>query len=47
MEAERLYALIDGLAVRCVIRPDRATPSLMRKVSTRHLSELPGSPRRH
>ncbi|MFE1342039.1 TetR/AcrR family transcriptional regulator [Streptomyces sp. NPDC058733] len=40
VEGERLYALIDGLVVHCVIRPDRATPSLMRDVIARHLSEL-------
>ncbi|WP_129305053.1 TetR/AcrR family transcriptional regulator [Streptomyces sp. L2] len=40
VEAERLYALIDGLVVHCVIRPDRATPPLMRDVIARHLSEL-------
>ncbi|MFF9213087.1 MULTISPECIES: TetR/AcrR family transcriptional regulator [unclassified Streptomyces] len=46
VEGERLYALIDGLVVHCVIRPDRATPSLMRDVIARHLSELAGSGRR-
>lgn len=46
VEGERLYALIDGLVVHCVIRPDRATPSLMRDVIARHLSELTGSGRR-
>ncbi|MEU6281041.1 TetR/AcrR family transcriptional regulator [Streptomyces sp. NPDC047028] len=40
VESERLYALIDGLVVHCVIRPDRATPPLMRDVIARHLSEL-------
>ncbi|MFF9111879.1 TetR/AcrR family transcriptional regulator [Streptomyces sp. NPDC014776] len=46
VEGERLYALIDGLVVHCVIRPDRATPSLMRDVIARHLSELTRSGRR-
>ncbi|GAB2723676.1 TetR/AcrR family transcriptional regulator [Kitasatospora kifunensis] len=43
VETERLYALLDGLVVHCVIRPDRATPSLMRDVITRHLAELTGA----
>ncbi|MFR0355176.1 TetR/AcrR family transcriptional regulator [Streptomyces sediminimaris] len=43
VETERLYALIDGLVVHCVIRPDRATRSLMLDVIARHLSELTGS----
>lgn len=46
VETERLYALIDGLVVHCVIRPDRATPPLMLDVITRHLSELTG-PQKH
>ena len=40
VETERLYALIDGLVVHCVVRPDRATPSLLRDVIARHLAEL-------
>lgn len=44
VETERLYALIDGLVVHCVIRPDRATPSLMRDVIARHLAQLTGAP---
>jgi AcrR family transcriptional regulator len=39
-EVERLYALIDGLVVHAVMRPDRATPDLMRAVIDRHLNEL-------
>ncbi|WP_042417293.1 TetR/AcrR family transcriptional regulator [Streptacidiphilus anmyonensis] len=39
-EVERLYALIDGLVLHAVMRPDRATPALMRAVVDRHLTEL-------
>ncbi|MFF3359882.1 TetR/AcrR family transcriptional regulator [Streptomyces sp. NPDC002917] len=44
VETERLYALIDGLVVHCVIRPDRVTPSLIRDVIARHLAQLTGAP---
>ncbi|GAA1264653.1 TetR/AcrR family transcriptional regulator [Kitasatospora nipponensis] len=40
VEAERLYALVDGLVVHRVIRPDRATPELLRGVVARHLAQL-------
>ena len=40
VESERLYALIDGLVLHCVVRPDRATPELMHAVVDRHLEEL-------
>ena len=39
-EAERLYALVDGLVLHCVVRPDRATAELMHAVVDRHLAEL-------
>jgi AcrR family transcriptional regulator len=42
-EAERLYALIDGLVLHGIVRPDRATPSLMLDVVTGHLAQLTGS----
>ncbi|WP_030978000.1 TetR/AcrR family transcriptional regulator [Streptomyces sp. NRRL S-1824] len=44
IETERLYALIDGLVVHCVIRPDRVTPSLIQDVIARHLAQLTGAP---
>ncbi|SEL91895.1 TetR/AcrR family transcriptional regulator [Streptacidiphilus jiangxiensis] len=40
VEVERLYALIDGLVLHAVMRPDRATPELLRTVVDRHLEEL-------
>lgn len=40
METERLYALIDGLLLHRVIRPDRADAALLREVLTRHLDQL-------
>jgi AcrR family transcriptional regulator len=39
-EAERLYALLDGLVLHCIVRPDRATPELMHDVIERHLAQL-------
>lgn len=39
---ERLYALIDGLVLHAVMRPDRATPALMRAAIDGHLAELIG-----
>ncbi|MFB7307687.1 TetR/AcrR family transcriptional regulator [Streptomyces sp. NPDC056192] len=47
VETERLYALIDGLVVHCVIRPDRVTPSLIRDVIARHLAQLTGAPEKN
>lgn len=40
LETERLYALIDGLAVHAVIRPQRAPADQMSAVLTRHLDGL-------
>lgn len=39
-EVERLYALVDGLVLHAVMRPDRATPELMGAVVDRHIGEL-------
>ncbi|CCH33934.1 TetR family transcriptional regulator C-terminal domain-containing protein [Actinosynnema sp. NPDC047251] len=39
-EAERLAALLDGLAVNAVLQPDLTTPDLMREVISRHLDSL-------
>ncbi|MFI9560958.1 TetR/AcrR family transcriptional regulator [Nonomuraea endophytica] len=39
-EAERLHALVDGLAVHAAVRPDETTPEVMRAVIARHLDEL-------
>lgn len=40
LEAERLYALIDGLVVHAVVRPERVTEELLVAVLARHLDEL-------
>lgn len=40
LEAERLYALVDGLAVHATVRPERATPELLVTVLGRHLDAL-------
>jgi AcrR family transcriptional regulator len=40
LEAERLYAVVDGLAVHAVVRPERATTDLVVAVLTRHLDSL-------
>lgn len=40
LEAERLYALIDGLAMHAVVRPERAADDLMAAVLKRHLDDL-------
>ncbi|MBW4719927.1 TetR/AcrR family transcriptional regulator [Saccharothrix obliqua] len=41
VEAERLAALLDGLAVDAVLQPDLITPDVMRAVLGRHLDTLP------
>lgn len=44
LEAERLYALVDGLALHAVARPERATERLITTVLSRHLEDLcPGT----
>ena len=40
MEAERLFAIIDGLAVHCVLKPDQATPTFIDSVITHHLKSI-------
>lgn len=40
LEAERLYAMVDGLAVHAVVRPERATDDLLTSVLTLHLDSL-------
>jgi AcrR family transcriptional regulator len=40
VEAERLYAVVDGLLVHAVMRPDLAPPALVRRVLGRHLDSL-------
>lgn len=40
LEAERLYALIDGLAMHAVVRPERAADDLLTAVLKRHLDDL-------
>lgn len=42
VEAERLYALVDGLVVHAVARPDRVDAVLLRAVVRRHVAELGG-----
>lgn len=40
LETERLYAVIDGLAVHAVVRPERATAEDLTAVLARHLDGL-------
>jgi AcrR family transcriptional regulator len=40
LEAERLHALLDGLALHAAMRPDRMSPRLIRSVLGRHLDSL-------
>jgi len=40
LEAERLGAVIDGLVVHALMRPERAGPDLQRAVIARHLDSL-------
>jgi len=40
LEIERLYALIDGLAVHAVLRPDQVNADLMDEALTLHLNSL-------
>jgi AcrR family transcriptional regulator len=40
LEADRLHALVDGLAVHAAMRPEHASPDRMRAVLGRHLDAL-------
>ncbi|MFM1654813.1 TetR/AcrR family transcriptional regulator [Brevibacillus sp. B_LB10_24] len=40
LEAERLYALIDGLAIHGVMQPERLTPEWIRSVVIHHVQSL-------
>ena len=40
LETERLYAVIDGLAVHAVVRPEKASAGAVAAVLTRHLDSL-------
>ncbi|WP_027087479.1 TetR/AcrR family transcriptional regulator [Cohnella panacarvi] len=40
LEAERLYALIDGLALHRMLRPGSLSPAMMEAVLTHHLNSL-------
>ena len=40
LEVERLYALVDGLAVHAVVRPERALAARISAVLSRHLDGL-------
>lgn len=42
VETARLHALVDGLLVHGVLRPDRADPAALRQVITQHLDTLAG-----
>lgn len=44
LEATRLHALLDGLAVHAVMRPERVTPARIRAVIARHLDTLQATP---
>ncbi|RYL92649.1 TetR family transcriptional regulator C-terminal domain-containing protein [Sporolactobacillus sp. Y61] len=43
LETERLYALLDGLAVHGLLRPDRLTPETMVSLLRYHIAQLCGS----
>jgi AcrR family transcriptional regulator len=40
LETERMYALLDGLAMHAVLRPERWTPARLGAVLDRHLAAL-------
>jgi hypothetical protein len=40
LEARRLHALADGLALHAVMRPTRVTPQVITEVIARHLDAL-------
>jgi AcrR family transcriptional regulator len=46
LEADRLFALLDGLAVHVAMRPEHASPDRVRAVLARHLDELAARPAR-
>lgn len=42
LAAERLHALIDGLALHAILAPSTTTPARQRQILARHLEELAG-----
>jgi AcrR family transcriptional regulator len=44
LEASRLHALLDGLALHAVLRPTKVPPSQVKAVLARHLDTLPAGP---
>ena len=44
LETDRLFALLDGLAVHAAMRPARSGPELLTAVLARHLDELATEP---
>lgn len=44
LEASRLHALLDGLALHAIMRPAKASPSQVKAVIGRHLDALHASP---
>ncbi|MBR2563199.1 MAG: TetR family transcriptional regulator [Paenibacillus sp.] len=40
VEIERLYALVDGLSIHAVLRPDQMNSDLMEEILTLHLTSL-------
>jgi len=40
LEAERLFALVDGLAIHAVMQPDRLTPDQIRSIVIHHVQSL-------
>ncbi|MGF9700866.1 TetR/AcrR family transcriptional regulator [Paenibacillus sp. MABNR03] len=40
LEIERLYALVDGLAIHAVLRPDQVTAKVMEDILSLHLASL-------
>jgi AcrR family transcriptional regulator len=39
-ETDRLYALVDGLALHCFMHPDHASPERIKSIVTSHIEEL-------
>ncbi|UMG93988.1 TetR family transcriptional regulator C-terminal domain-containing protein [Nocardioides sp. TF02-7] len=46
VESERLFSLIDGLALHAALRPDAATPERLKAVLAHHLDQLTQGGRR-
>ncbi|WP_433922287.1 TetR family transcriptional regulator C-terminal domain-containing protein [Paenibacillus taichungensis] len=40
LEIERLYALVDGLGIHAILRPDQMNTKIMENILTTHLATL-------